>query len=252
MAYGVGVYLIQNITNGKVYVGSSVHIGKRWRQHQFSLKRGLHSSVHLQNAWDKYGRESFVCRLVIECEESDLLCREQEVIDLYLAYDRECGYNICDQAGRPPLLKGIPKSEETRRRMSEAAQNRTAEYWRHQSETRRGRLNHMYGKKHSQEMIEVFRQKSTGKRHTEETRLKMSIAQRGERSHSFGRSPTQAQRTKQSAMSAMFRPEQVAAMREMRAKGRFWREIASAYGCSQTCAIRVVNGGRMAYAISQE
>ena len=45
----VGIYKITNIKNGKIYVGSSKDIEKRWKEHLYKLKYGVHHSVKLQN-----------------------------------------------------------------------------------------------------------------------------------------------------------------------------------------------------------
>jgi len=36
----VGIYLITNIINGKVYVGSSIELWQRWSDHQYCLGNG--------------------------------------------------------------------------------------------------------------------------------------------------------------------------------------------------------------------
>jgi group I intron endonuclease len=59
-----GLYEIYNTSNGKRYVGSSVNIASRLKQHTAMLVRGRHHSVALQRAWDKYGAESFVLRTI--------------------------------------------------------------------------------------------------------------------------------------------------------------------------------------------
>ena len=168
-----GVYMIRNIVNGKVYIGSSVNVERRFGDHRRSLRRGTHTSRYLQNAWNKHGEQSFVFVAKTECEEACLLDVEQEYMDLYLSYDSDCGYNICEKAGRPPPRKGVPKSQETRRRMSEAAKSRPPEYWKRCADARRGPGNHMFGKKHPPERIEIYRQRSTGKKHTEEAKAKI-------------------------------------------------------------------------------
>lgn len=51
-----GVYLISNNVNGKCYVGSTIHLDQRRREHFSKLANNKHINVHLQNAYNKYGR----------------------------------------------------------------------------------------------------------------------------------------------------------------------------------------------------
>lgn len=64
-----GVYLISNNVNGKCYVGSTIHLDQRRKQHFSRLAHNKHVNKHLQNAYNKYGREAF---------ESEVL----EIIDI--------------------------------------------------------------------------------------------------------------------------------------------------------------------------
>lgn len=54
-----GVYVLENVLNGKIYVGSSKNIARRIYEHFKDLKGGRHHSIHLQRAWNLYGETSF-------------------------------------------------------------------------------------------------------------------------------------------------------------------------------------------------
>lgn len=54
-----GIYKIENKVNGKVYVGQSKDIEKRWKEHKAMLKKNNHHSIKLQRAWNKYGADNF-------------------------------------------------------------------------------------------------------------------------------------------------------------------------------------------------
>lgn len=45
-----GVYMIKNAINGKFYIGSSINIGIRWKEHIRRLESNCHHSSYLQNA----------------------------------------------------------------------------------------------------------------------------------------------------------------------------------------------------------
>lgn len=55
-----GVYQIYNTVNGKRYIGSSIHIEQRFKEHLRNLRANKHVNAHLQSAWNKYGEHSAV------------------------------------------------------------------------------------------------------------------------------------------------------------------------------------------------
>lgn len=90
-----GIYQITCSVSNKIYIGSSVNVKKRWRDHRSALRKKSHVNPHLQSAWCKYGEESFVFELVEEVSKNDhLLEREQWWLDRTKSYDRNTGYNI--------------------------------------------------------------------------------------------------------------------------------------------------------------
>jgi group I intron endonuclease len=107
-----GIYIIRNLVNDKIYVGSSVNIKKRFNQHKNSLRKNKHHNKYLQKSWNKYKEESFEF-IVIERHSypEKILGRENKCI---LLYNPE--YNIIrvNKEGRFIL------SEETRKKISES------------------------------------------------------------------------------------------------------------------------------------
>lgn len=79
-----GIYIIQNLVNGNIYVGSSSNIKRRFSQHKSTLRHNTHKNKHLQNAWNKYGEENFEF-VVIEHHSypEKILGRENKCIRLY-------------------------------------------------------------------------------------------------------------------------------------------------------------------------
>lgn len=72
----IGIYKITNLTNGKVYVGQSIHIEQRFKEHEYSLCNNRHDNRYLQAAWNKYGKASFMFEVIEECRVDELDARE--------------------------------------------------------------------------------------------------------------------------------------------------------------------------------
>lgn len=197
-----GVYLIRNKVSGKMYVGSSKDIESRWKDHKRRLNNGIHKNEHLQRAWKKYGESGFTFTTIETCEREMLVELEQKYIDKYDSINK--GYNQREagsigqhseetkkkmsewQKGikRKPLseetkrkiseaLKGKKKSEETRKRMSEAQYNKSEEHKRRISEAKMG---HTVSEETRKKISESQKGKRTrlGKKHSEETKRKIS------------------------------------------------------------------------------
>lgn len=89
------IYKIWNKITAQYYVGSAIDYKKRWRNHITSLNLGIHRNIHLQNAWNKYGANSFEFLLVESfCNPTILLEREQYHIDFGKILGKENLYNI--------------------------------------------------------------------------------------------------------------------------------------------------------------
>ncbi len=79
-----GVYRIE--INGKSYIGSSVCINQRWKQHKSDLKCGRHDNIYLQRAYDKYGNAKFeLLEEMPGASDKDLREKEDYYMNLYHA-----------------------------------------------------------------------------------------------------------------------------------------------------------------------
>lgn len=103
-----GIYRIENTKNQKYYIGSSVNIKKRWRDHIKYLTTGTHHCSHLQNAWNKYGANTFVFSIVELVDKKNLLLTEQ--IHLNNAFETGMQYNTNRIAGSSLGTKRTPES----------------------------------------------------------------------------------------------------------------------------------------------
>ena len=67
-----GIYIIQNNINSKKYVGKSINIYNRIKQHVTNLNtRCIDENPHLINAWHKYGRRNFSYYVIEYIYEED-------------------------------------------------------------------------------------------------------------------------------------------------------------------------------------
>lgn len=117
---GAGIYMLVNKVNGKRYVGSSRDCVRRKSEHISKLRRGVHINKKLQAAWNKYGEHNFefvIALSVLKPEEIEAI--EQQFLNDLKAV--ETGYNLAPVAGN---TAGWRATEETRKRMSEAAKRR--------------------------------------------------------------------------------------------------------------------------------
>ena len=80
---GCGIYKIENIIDGKVYIGSSINISKRLKNHKIMLSGGYHDNKYLQNSVVKYGINNFNFEVLEICDEDNLVKKENYFIDLY-------------------------------------------------------------------------------------------------------------------------------------------------------------------------
>lgn len=156
-----GIYKIENLINGKVYVGSAVNFKARVNLHIHRLRLKKHHSCKLQNSWNKYGEENFKFEIIELCEKDKLIEREQYYIDLYDSFNK--GYNCNPKAG------------------SNIGKKLTDEQKQKISQSKKGKPSNRIGSKHSEESKLKMSQIRKGKRwnpnfkkHTEDTKKKLS------------------------------------------------------------------------------
>jgi group I intron endonuclease len=79
-----GVYKIENVRNGKFYIGSTSHFYRRKRQHLHLLRSNSHPARALQEDFNSFGEEFFDFVLVFPmpgASKDELLDKEQEYLD---------------------------------------------------------------------------------------------------------------------------------------------------------------------------
>ena len=101
-----GIYKIRNLVNKKFYVGSSNNVYERFRAHKKLLRGNRHHCKHLQAAWNKYGEDCFVFKIVAHIVAvEDLFTAENGWLQQWVGTP-EC-YNSGRSAEAP--MRGMPK-----------------------------------------------------------------------------------------------------------------------------------------------
>jgi len=170
-----GIYAIVNKVTGKKYIGSAVNLQQRWRVHRHELRKGIHHSVVLQRAYNKYGEDNLEYSVLEYCSPDELIIREQKYIDMH-----KPEYNIAPTAGS---MLGFRHSLETKIKigLSSLGRKHTEEEKKKISESQKGEKNHAWGRKHTEEEKQKISNSSkgkigywTGKNHSEESNKKRS------------------------------------------------------------------------------
>lgn len=80
-----GIYVIEITGCSKFYIGSTLDLKRRKRDHELLLTKNSHKNLHLQNAYNKYGKDSYKFGIIAICEKDKdfLLDLEQKLIDSY-------------------------------------------------------------------------------------------------------------------------------------------------------------------------
>lgn len=153
-----GIYKIENLVNGKVYIGQSINVANRWRVHRYDLRNNRRVGSHLQNAWNKYGEENFKFEIIEECSSTEL--NEREIY--WIEYYKNTGvYNLTDGG------EGIKNpSVETRYKM------RMAKLGKPLSDITKKR-------------ISASNKGKIGHIQSQETRFKLSISHKGKSASTF-------------------------------------------------------------------
>lgn len=149
----MGVYKITSNKNKKIYVGSSIDIELRRKNHFNQLRRGIHKNKKLQNHYNKYGANDLVFEIIEKVDDiSNLLVVEQKYIDEFDSF--KTGFNMAPIAGH---TLGYKHSDEVKQKLSQM----------------------QIGKKLTEEHRKKISQAGIGRIQTEETRKKLSEATKG-------------------------------------------------------------------------
>lgn len=76
-----GIYRITNLINNKMYIGSSLNMKVRFRNHKYKLIKNTHENNRLQNAFNKYGIINFEIEIISICPPEYCIKLEQWFVD---------------------------------------------------------------------------------------------------------------------------------------------------------------------------
>jgi len=159
-----GIYCIENLTNEKKYIGQSISLEKRKLNHFSLLKRNKHYNIHLQNTYNKYGKDNFKFKILIYCEPFELTRYEQFFVDYY---GNENLYNLCLEC--VDNCSGLIQSTKTiEKRVEKTKGSKHWNFGNHLSKEEKEKIS-------SSLKGNIPWNKGKNKIYTEETRLKMGF-----------------------------------------------------------------------------
>lgn len=91
----IGIYKITNKVNGKIYIGQSIDILKRWYDHKYKsfYENDVSYNSPIHSAIRKYGVQNFIFEIIEECNENVLDELEIKYIQQYNSLVPN-GYNV--------------------------------------------------------------------------------------------------------------------------------------------------------------
>ena len=179
----ISIYSITNIKNNKKYIGMSQEVKTRLHKHLWALRKGTHDNKKLQNAFNKYGEESFKTEILETFETKNRmegLQKEKFYIDKYDSYKK--GYNMSNGFDGSTLYKWTEEQTSKMKNFMKGNSygkgvKRTEEHKKIISKTHKGKnvsketrekfikeLNPFYGKHHSEETLKKISDKVIKKR----------------------------------------------------------------------------------------
>lgn len=117
-----GVYSITCVASGRVYVGQSVDIERRWRNHRSRLRSGKAQNRVLQGSWDKYGEENFKFEVLELVARDNLDNRELYWMATLNSLVSSGGMNISKEVDGSS--RDIPPTKEARARAADSCSHR--------------------------------------------------------------------------------------------------------------------------------
>lgn len=177
-----GIYKITNLIDNKIYVGRSINLKSRKSKHKTSI-----SNTIISRAIQKYGHDNFLFEVIEYCDSSLLIEREQYYLDNLNPYENK-GYNLLKDSSIGGW-EGMSHTTEAKLKMSKCkkgiyipwnkgkkgVQECSKETRILMSGNSKGSGNPFYGKKHTNETKYKISEKNKGKDHSHEYKSVIQI-----------------------------------------------------------------------------
>ena len=95
MNYPRKVYAIRHNATDRVYIGSSLNVDRRFKQHLYALQAHTHVVDDMQKDYDEHG-EDFTLTILDTINDESEIEKEYEWMDKYQSFTRGVGYNYKD------------------------------------------------------------------------------------------------------------------------------------------------------------
>lgn len=183
----ITIYRYTNLINNKVYIGSTVNIKHRQREHKKAAEHNRTKSIYFYQAARKYGWDNFKFE-IIEENVCPLIRNERENywIKYHNSLDRKFGYNSC-------LADHTEMSIASREKKSKSLKGR-----KQSAESVAKRAAAIKGIKLSEEHKAKLSVAKIGTHRSDATKAKISASTKGEKNNNFGKKASDETRKKQS------------------------------------------------------
>lgn len=183
----IGIYMIRNLINDKKYIGQSVDIERRFKEHKNRMFYTEYETCFYR-ALKKYGIENFSFEILEICKKEEMDEKEKEYIQKFKTYVKENGYNFttggkgysgefteehkqklaASKTGvKNPLYNKTPSKETLlKRSLALKGKKKPDSFKEKMSIIHKGKII-------SEETREKLRNANLGKKHSEETKEKM-------------------------------------------------------------------------------
>jgi group I intron endonuclease len=158
----IGIYKIIN-PNGKVYVGQSINIENRLKQHRF-FHDGKKTRIY--NSIKKYGWGSHFVEILEECSVEKLNERERFWQEHFDSFNKGLNAMLTESSAK--------RREYSKNNFKSVKKVYSEEGLKSLKEKLTGMNNPFFGKTHSKEVLEKIIKANKGKKYSEETKKKMS------------------------------------------------------------------------------
>ena len=173
-----GLYVIRNLLNGWVYLGSTVKFKGRFLGHQRSLKRGTHRNKGLQADFNRYGAGAFSCEVVaVMAEEGERIRLEEKSIEGLFGSDCYNATVVCPPSTLGRKLPPFSEEHRLKLRLAHLGKKRGKRPPRSEEHRRKLRLAGI-GRKLSEEAKRKVQAANLGKKLSEDTKKKIGDFQR--------------------------------------------------------------------------